>query len=98
MPRRTLNDDTIAHILTSKASHGVLAKQLGVHRSTISQIRLGQLYRHTCPDLARWQPNVNCGMCLHWDATLSACTLGFPDPAVEGVHFARECSCFLNRS
>lgn len=95
--RRTLDDDTIKRILTSSASHGALARQLGVSRSTISLIRLGRIYANCQPHLPRWRPGLNCGMCLHWDTAHSACTLGFPDPTIEGVHFARDCSCFLNR-
>lgn len=95
MPRRSVLDESAVElILTSQATHRVLAQQLGVHRSTISQVRLGHICSHVLPDLPRWQPNVNCGHCLHWD---DGCTLDFPDPKVEGLHFARDCACFSHR-
>lgn len=96
-PRRTFDNDTIELILTSTASHGALARQLGVARSTISLIRLGRIYADALPHLPRWQPNLSCGMCLHWEAGRSTCGLDFPDPQSEGLHFARDCACFIHR-
>lgn len=95
--RRSLSDDTIRLILTSTASHGVLARQLGIHRSAVSQIRLGRLHPHVAPELPRWAANLSCGQCLHWEAARSACGLDFPDPVIEGHHFARDCACFIHR-
>lgn len=98
MPRRsTLSEDAIRLILTSTASHGTLAKQLGIHRSAVSQIRLGRIHAHIAPDLPRWVSNLNCAMCLHWEASRSTCGLDFPDPHAEGLHFARDCACFTHR-
>lgn len=95
--RRTLDEAAIRLILTSSASHGALAKQLGIHRSAVSQIRLGRIYRNALPHLPRWTVNLNCGMCLHWEASRSACGLDLPDPITEGLHFARDCACFSHR-
>jgi hypothetical protein len=95
MPRPCrLDESTIRRILTSEESHGVLARELGVNRTTISQVRLGRIHSKIAPDLPRWRPALSCSMCIHWH---DACTLDFPDPAIEGLRFARDCSSFSHR-
>jgi hypothetical protein len=95
MPRRRLDEPTIRRILQSPASHGVLARELGVHRSAISQIRLGKIHAAIAPELPRWQPDLSCCVCIHWHPGDKVCSLDFPDPVLEGPQFARECSTFL---
>jgi DNA-binding XRE family transcriptional regulator len=98
MPRPgCLDEPTIRRILTSEASHGVLARELGVNRTTISQIRLGKIHANVATDLPRWRPSLSCSMCIHWDTTNKACSLDLPDPAIEGLRFARDCACFSHR-
>jgi hypothetical protein len=96
-PRPRLDDDTIRRILTSAASHGVLARELGVARSTISLIRLGRIYTSTCPELRRRDPVLTCGNCTHWEKARSACGLDLPDPNIEGLQFANDCTFFTAR-
>jgi hypothetical protein len=74
-------------------SHGQMAELWGCHRATVEQIRRGITHRKIAPDLPRWESRQTCTHCIHWRAgEPGRCELGFPDPGVEGVKFARECS------
>lgn len=87
-----LSESQVREILTSPASHSILGKQFGLHRTTISLIRLGKIHRHIAPDIPRWSTDRRCTTCIHWRS--DHCGLGFPDPVEEGVAFARECAAF----
>lgn len=95
MGKPTIPEATIREILTSSESHGVLARRYGLHRSAVSQIRTGKIHAKVAPELERWAPERLCGLCIHWEH--SHCGLDFPDPLVEGQHFARDCSLFSQR-
>jgi len=86
------SEDAIRDILTSPLSHRELAAQLGCHHSAIGDIRRGRTYRRVARDLPRWTDYQTCPNCIHWNRT--ACSLGFPDPQVEGIWFARQCCSF----
>ena len=90
--KSNLTEDQVRDILLSTASHQVMGSRYGVHRSTISLIRLGKIRAECCPDLPRWQPLRHCTDCIQWQN--DHCGLGFPDPLEEGLAFARECTVY----
>ena len=93
-----LTEDAIRDMLTSRASLRAMAARWNCHPSAVSMVRLGRTHRTIAPDLPRWEPERNCGQCRHWIAgDDSRCDLGFPDPALEGLSFARDCNCFAVR-
>jgi hypothetical protein len=94
MGRPTIPESTIREILTSDDSLSVLAKQVGCHRSLISLIRRGRIYKKVAPELPRWSADHTCPRCLHWQN--GRCGLDFPDPLTEGIAFARECNSFTH--
>ena len=90
-------------------SHNELARQVGVSRECVRQVRSGQLYRSYCPDLPRLAPGVlqlSCNDCVHFvrerlrrrvngiDRT-GGCGLGIPE-CTEGFAFARGCGAFAH--
>ena len=87
-----LSDDAIRDILTNPASHGAMAQRYGIHRSAVGYIRQGRMHADKLPELPRW--TVSCDRCIHWSGP-GHCSLGFPDPLVEGVGFARDCASFV---
>jgi len=87
-----VSDDAIRDILTSPASHGTLARRWGLHRSAVGYIRQGKTHADRLPELPRW--TVTCERCTHWSRP-GHCTLGFPDPLLEGISFARDCASFV---
>jgi hypothetical protein len=87
-----LPESTIREILTSPESHGVLARRYGLHRSAVSQIRVGKIHAKVAPELPRW--TVTCERCIHWQGR---CDLGHVDPEQEGLAFARDCASFVQR-
>ena len=97
MARAPLSEDAIRDILTSQESHGVLARRYGCHRSAVAQIRDGKSHAGVLPELPRRQPARHCSSCQHWQA-IGECDLGFPDPRLEGLQFARDCSTYVART
>jgi len=95
--RVPLSEDAIRDILTSQASHRVLALRHGCHHSAVAQIRDGKSHASVAPELARRQPLRRCSDCQHWQHG-SECGLGFPDPQLEGIQFARDCSTYVART
>jgi hypothetical protein len=88
----TFSEDDVREILTSTASHRVMAERYGCHHTAIGHIRKGRTYKKVAPELPRWATEISCTACIHW--TGERCDLGFPDPGLEGVAFARWCSSF----
>jgi hypothetical protein len=95
--RPPLSEDAIRDILTSQASHRVLALRHGCHHSAVAQIRDGKSHASVAPELPRRQPLRRCSDCQHWQHG-SECGLGFPDPQLEGIQFARDCSTYAART
>jgi hypothetical protein len=98
--RQAISAEAVAEILTSQETHQELATRHGCSASTIGQIRRGELHRNICPDMPRWSKadrgtRRSCLNCHHWDGGL--CDLGFPDPAEEGMGFAKDCTCYRLR-
>lgn len=99
-PLKPLTDEELTLILERKDLSNVqLGKILGRSGETIRQVRSGLAYGDRLPDLPRWSraslaSGPNCAHCAQW---LGYCTLGFPEPDSEGLHFALECSAFLMR-
>lgn len=77
---------------------------IGCSAECVRQIRNGTICASTLPDLIR--PNAvrqepasdgpNCLNCKEW--RYGECSFGFPDPLVEGLSFAADCSTFTPRS
>lgn len=94
----------ITYILLSQETDSNLAVELKVSRQCISQVRLGQVYKHVAPNLPRrpkQQPKYKshknipsdhaCNTCVHWKN--QACGLDIPE-ALEDKNFAYECNYF----
>lgn len=92
MRHSVLTEEQVIGVLTAKGSARAVGERFGVHRSTISLIRLGKIHAHIAPHIPRWSTVQRCENCIHWDR--GCCDLGFPDPLEEGTAFARECSTF----
>ena len=89
-----LTEEEIRFILTTQQSGHTLGPELGRSKEAISAIRRGITYKDVCPDLPRWNHGsrkVSCLNCIHWD---ERCGMGFPDPAIEGLGFAADCSVY----
>ena len=63
-------------------------------RELIRQIRSGLIYKDLLPNWFR-RPfkagDPTCNQCRFWS---DGCSMGFPDPEIEGPRFARDCSVF----
>ena len=97
MARHPLTENAIRDILTSEEPRETLARRYGCHRSAIYQILNGQCHASILPELPRRLPYRRCSDCQHWRYG-SECDLGFPDPGLEGIQFARDCSTYMART
>lgn len=94
---QSLSEDQIRLILTSAdRSLRSLAEEFDRTPEAIRQVRIGGSYAEVLPEIPRWKSRTRgartCHDCEHWR---SRCQLGLPDPELEGVGFAEDCSSFL---
>jgi predicted RNA-binding Zn-ribbon protein involved in translation (DUF1610 family) len=92
---RRFDLETIKAIRSSDDGRRVLAKRYGCSQEMIRSIRAGIAYRDMLPEGFRTPPkpgDPSCEQCRHWAA--EACGMGFPDPAEEGLGFARDCALY----
>jgi hypothetical protein len=85
---------TVMAIRQSTDGHQSLADQHGCSRELIRQIRSGLIYKDLLPDWFRAPfkaGDPTCNQCRFWS---DGCSMGFPDPEIEGPRFARDCSVF----
>ena len=97
--KRRLADADAITIRLSTDTRRELADRYRVSPELIRQIQQGIAYRDLLPDGFRRPPGPNdpsCERCREWRGLESAdpCGMGFPDPVVEGVGFARDCSLY----
>jgi hypothetical protein len=77
-----------------------LARILNRSCELICQVRAGLVYRDRLPQIIRAAEALvpdkghRCEQCNQW---LGYCTMGFPDPLLEGTAFANECVTFSPR-
>lgn len=99
-PARRLSDAEVREILLDRTrSLSQLARAFDRTPEAIRKIQIGRAYATVLPELprrgARSQASITCFDCEHWR---SRCLMGLPDPELEGVGFAEDCSVFLARS
>jgi hypothetical protein len=93
-----ITPDEVKLILTSELSNYKLGKQLQIHASTVSKIRVGRIHRRIHPEIPRrdqfkvLQLARSCLQCQHWGR--GRCRYDFPDPLEEGPSFAQDCDLF----
>jgi len=93
-----ITPDEVKLILTSELSNYKLGKQLQIHASTVSKIRVGRIHRRIHPEIPRrdqfkvLQLVRSCLQCQHWGH--GRCRYDFPDPLEEGPSFAQDCDLF----
>jgi hypothetical protein len=102
--RHEFDDSTFRRIILGDDSLSRLAAELGCSQQLLQQIRTGKLHLHRMPDLQRSGANApppvipdgpNCWHCSEW--RVNRCEMGFPDPLVEGLGFAADCSLYDRR-
>jgi hypothetical protein len=99
---RRFGAQQIAEIVALKdtATLRAIGQQFGCSPETVRQIFAGILYRDLLPENYRPAPGPNdpsCERCREWrgpDAE-HPCRMGFPDPAIEGPGFARDCNLYV---
>lgn len=88
----------MAFIRATPTSAMLLAQAYGCSVGMIDAIRAGRAGSLSAespvsaPAMAGH--GVSCCRCIHWSSGLEQCSIGFPDPLVEGVNFAHDCSVF----
>ena len=93
-PKRLIDDATVMAIRQSTDGYQSLADQHGCSRELIRQIKNGLIYKDLLPKWFRSPPKAGdptCEQCRFWS---DGCSMGFPDPEIEGPRFARDCSVF----
>ena len=88
--------EEVQEMLTNRTlNHNQMAAKLDLHKATVRNVRLGHILSHVHPELPRWamaqRPTRTCERCEHWNG---CCSLGYPDPTVEGPTFAADCDMF----
>ena len=92
--KRLIDNAAVMAIRQSTDDHKSLAKRYGCSRELIRQIRNGSIYKDLLPEWFRSPPKAGdptCEQCKFWS---DGCSMGFPDPEIEGPRFARDCSVF----
>ena len=92
--KRLIDDAAVMAIRQSTDGHQSLADQHGCSRELIRQIRSGLIYKDLLPNWFRGPfkaGDPTCNQCRFWS---DGCSMGFPDPEIEGPRFARDCSVF----
>lgn len=99
-----LTPDQIRLALTRADLNNKQASQLlNCSAETVRQIRCGMIYGSIFPNLIRPKAiaqkpasdGPNCLDCQQWSD--GRCSFGFPDPQLEGLTFAADCSTFTPR-
>ena len=91
---RLIDDAAVMAIRQSTDGYQSLADRHGCSRELIRQIRSGLIYKDLLPEWFRSPPKAGdptCEQCKFW---IEGCSMGFPDPEIEGPRFARDCSVF----
>ena len=96
--KRKLTPEAVATIRAGTESNAVTARQFGVSKQTISQIRQGITHKLPGAEIIdRSQSGAYCYRCVHWSAAGDgSCSLGIPEAALEGQLAARGCGAFTN--
>lgn len=110
---RKFNAQQIREILGAEGTLYEIGQRFGCHRETVRQIRAGMLYKDLLPYgyLPKNAAGPRCDKCIHWRVGAldiyeewagfpkrsGACSLGFPDPAIEGHYFARDCAAWVEK-
>ena len=92
--KRLIDDAAVIAIRQSTDNYQLLADQHGCSRELIRQIRNGLIYKDLLPGWFRSPAKAGdptCEQCKFWS---DGCSMGFPDPEIEGPRFARDCSVF----
>lgn len=89
--RRPWTEAEILDLLTTRDSHSAAGRRHGRSAEAVRRIRLGKDRTDVHPEVPRWAQGVSCERCIWW---VGRCDLGFPDPAIEGVAFAADCSSY----
>ena len=107
--RTSPSPEQIREILLSDESDQAVARQIGRSIAVVRLIRIGEVYSELWPEIPRRrrcgerqlkdrpQPQaqaITCLSCQHWSH--DRCSMGFPDPELEGVGFAADCETFLS--
>jgi hypothetical protein len=93
---RLIDDAAVIAIRQSTDNYQLLADQHGCSRELIRQIRNGLIYKDLLPGWFRSPAKAGdptCEQCKFWSDSYG-CSMGFPDPEIEGPRFARDCSVF----
>lgn len=91
---RKFDAQQVREILEAEGTLYEIGQRFGCHRETVRQIRAGKLYKDLLPHnyLPQDPAGPRCDKCIHWS---EACNLGFPDPVIEGLYFARDCAAWV---
>lgn len=81
----------IYHADLARTTLAQLAKLHGVSKEAVRQIRSGKTHRKVLESAGGV---LMCTGCRHWAKSGGYCTMGFPDPEVEGPTFAADCSLY----
>jgi DNA-directed RNA polymerase subunit M/transcription elongation factor TFIIS len=100
--RRRVSDADAIAIRLSTDPRKELAARYGISVEMVRQIQVGDVYQDLLPENFRRPPGPNdpsCERCREWRGLESAdpCAMGFPDPQLEGVGFAQDCSLYEPR-
>lgn len=90
--RSQLPPEQVRQILLSTDSDNDLARRFKRSHTAIANLRTGRSYADLWPELPRRSPPRSCHDCQQW--LHGRCSLGFPDPELEGPGFAADCECF----
>jgi hypothetical protein len=94
--RRRVSDADAIAIRVSSDPRKDLATRYGISVEMVRQIQVGEVYRDLLPEGFRKPPGPNdpsCERCREWRD--DECLMGFPDPQIEGVGFACDCSLYV---
>jgi len=94
-----LSPEAVAAIRAGTESNAVTARQFGVSKQTISQIRQGLIHKLPGMELIdRSQSGAYCYRCVHWSAAGDgSCSLGIPEATLLGQLAARDCGAFTKQ-
>jgi hypothetical protein len=97
--RKGLKPEQVAQVLAASRtiSNVELAKQFGVSRETIRQLRTGRTWKNVDPDQERLRAGRLCYDCTFY-VNERGCGMGFPDFDVAGPRFANDCEAYAKRN
>jgi hypothetical protein len=96
LAKRRISDADAIAIRVSSDSRKELSTRYGISVEMVRQIQVGDVYRDLLPEGFRRPPGPNdpsCERCREWRG--DECLMGFPDPQIEGVGFACDCSLYV---